>query len=238
MTRHHPTIQELLAEPPPVVPDDGGSAFRPVIALSRQEGARGEEVAEALAGRLRLQVYDREILHGIAQNVRCQDAVIAALDERKRTLLADFFSSLTPDEHVSPYAYFVNLTLVVSSIARAGGAVILGRGAHLILSRGQALRIRVVAPLDDRVRAVASAQGMDRAQAAQKITATEKERRDYLRQYFGNRSDDETAFDLVVNTSVLGVEGAVAAVAGALETAGPKRPSRERTAWSAMTVGV
>jgi cytidylate kinase len=54
--------------------------------------------------------------------------------------------------------------------------VILGRGAHLILGQGEALRILVVAPLETRVRAVMEREGLSERAARQRIVAVESDR--------------------------------------------------------------
>jgi len=111
---------------------------------------------------------------------------------------------------------------------------ILGRGAHLILGPHEALRTLVVAPWEARVATgVADQEGISRHEAASRIEAQEAERRAFLMKYFHADADvgDPAAYDLVVNTHVLGVEGAVETIKSALPTVAARaRAYREERA--------
>jgi cytidylate kinase len=202
---------------------------RPVITVSRQHGARGGEVARTVAGRLGLSFYDREILAGIAQEAHLSEGLVRPLDEKDdRSWLSDLLGSLITEGHLSPYDYVQHLTSVVDAIARRGGAVILGRGAHLILKPGQALRVLVVAPQAARIATVAAREGLDEAAARRRVAEVEHERKAFLTRCFHAQFADPSSFDLQVNTGVLGVVGAVAAIctaAAALTGARGERPA-------------
>jgi hypothetical protein len=192
------------------------SQARAVVAISRQSGARGGEVASNLGRELGLHVYDRELIQKISESAHLSERVVAILDEKDRSMLTDWFASLTVDPYLSPFGYIQHLTAVVTAIARLGGAVIVGRGCHLILRPGQGLRVFVVAPLEERIRTVAAREAVSRHEAEHRIAAEEAERQAFLRKYFRADFGDHAAFDLVINTAALGVGGAVQAIRGAL----------------------
>ena len=219
MTSRHPSIREILADPishwrlasvPPP------AQARPVIAISRQPGALGDEVARALGEELGLHVYDREIIQRIAESAHLSERVVAILDEKDRSMLTDWLSSFASDAYLSPYGYLDHLTEVVTAIARLGGAVIIGRGSHLILRPNQGLRVLVIAPLEARIETIAARDGIGRREAERRIALQEAERQAFLKKYFHADAGDHTKFDLVVNTAALGVSGAVQVVRGAL----------------------
>lgn len=189
---------------------------RPVITVSRQHGARGGDVAAAVARSMGLELYDREILTRVAEEAHLSERAVTRLDERdKRTLVTDWLAPLMSEGLMSPYDYMHHLTRVVEAIARLGGAVILGRGAHMILGPDQALRVLAVAPLEMRVATVAAREGLDGAAAGRRVSEVELERKAYLTRCFHAHHGDPTIFDLQVNTGVLGVEGAAAAICAA-----------------------
>jgi cytidylate kinase len=219
VTIRHPSIREVLGDPlthwrlasiPPP------SRARPVIALSRLPGAQGDEVARALGEELGLHVYDREIIQRIAESAHLSERAVAILDERDRSMLTDWLASLATATYMSPYGYLQHLTQVVTAIARLGGAVIVGRGSHLILRPAQALRVLVVAPLAARIECVAARGAIGRHEAEQRIAVEEAERQAFLKRYFHADAADHSVFDVVVNTAALGVPGAVQVVRGAL----------------------
>jgi Cytidylate kinase-like family len=186
------------------------------VALSRLAGARGDEVARRLSASLGYDLFDREIIQQIAHDVQLSERVVSALDERDRSFLTDWLESLAGGAHISTYEYLHHLRMAVGAIARLGAAVIVGRGAHLILGPSEALRVLVVAPREVRIASVAAERGLSLREARRRVEIEEAERRAFLQKHFHSQLEDPEAFDLVVNTHVLGVEGAVEAIKGAL----------------------
>jgi cytidylate kinase len=189
---------------------------RPVVTVSRQYGSLGGEVARRVADQLKLDLFDRELIHEIAESTHLSERVVSALDEKDRELLTDWMTSLATNAYLSPAGYIYHLTRVVGAIAHHGGAVIVGRGAHLILDPGKSLRVLVVAPLETRVQTVMQREGLSEREARRRATQVEADRKAFLMKHFHVESDDPTRFDLVVNTGLLGVEGATEAVSAAV----------------------
>lgn len=192
-------------------------AARPVLTVSRQHGAGGGEVARRVAEELALDFFDREIIQQIAESTHLSERVVSALDEKDRELLTDWLGAISSRNYLSPVEYRYHLSRIVGALAHHGGAVILGRGAHLILGQGEALRVLVVAPLEDRVRSVMDREGLGERDARRRIVTVEAERKAFLMKHFHTDFADPTTFDVVVNTAVLGVAGACAAVRAAVE---------------------
>lgn len=193
-------------------------ARKPVLTMSRQHGARGSEVASTLAAELELDVYDREILQRIAESTHLSERVVSTLDEKNKELLTDWLAAISSRNYLSPLEYRYHLSRVVGALAHHGGAVILGRGAHLILGHGEALRVLVVAPLEMRVREVMRREGMSERDARRRIVSVEADRKAFLMKHFHADFADPTTFDLVVNTSELGVDGACRTIRAAVES--------------------
>ncbi len=194
----------------------GEDSRRPVVTVSRQHGAHGAEVARQLAADLGFQLFDREILHRIAESAHLSERVVETLDEKTRDLLTDWLTAVTSSAYLSPAEYHTHLWHVVAALAQHGGAVILGRGAHLILGPQRALRVFVVAPLETRVRTVQEREGVSERDARHRILEVESERRAFLLRHFHAEFADPTGFDVVVNTAALGVSGAVRSIKGVL----------------------
>lgn len=229
MTVHHPSMVEVLSGPAthwrPTGHESAVNA-RSVVALSRLPGSLGDEVAHSVAEQLGFQFYDREILRRVAESAQARESAVASLDEKDRPTLTDWLCSMTLDSYLSPYGYREHLKSVLTAVARVGGAVILGRGAHLLLPPGKALRVLVVAPLQFRVQVVADRERIGLAEAARRVRDEEADRRAFLRRHFHAELTDPMAFDLVLNTGVLGVGGASASVVAALRGL-PVRPTAE-----------
>jgi cytidylate kinase len=189
---------------------------RPVIAISRRHGAGGTEVARRLCRDLRLELYDREIIQQIAERARVSGRLTEALDEKDRGLVAEWLVSLTTPYSLSPVGYRCHLEAVIRAIAARGGAVILGRGAHLILGSTQAFRVSVVAPLESCVASIMQRDGVSEAEARCRVMEVETDRDAFIRRHFPESEREAAVFDLVVNAASLGVEGAVSTIESAL----------------------
>jgi cytidylate kinase len=198
---------------------------RPVVTVSRQHGSGGGGVARRLAEDLGLDLFDKEILQQIAESAHLSERVVSSLDEKDKELLTDWLSAFASRSYLSPVEYRYHLSRVVGALAHHGGAVILGRGAHLVLGQGEALRVLVVAPLETRVRAVMEREGLTERDARRRIVTVEADRKAFLMKHFHADFADVTTFDLVVNTAVLGVQGAC----DAIKTALTRMPARKET---------
>jgi cytidylate kinase len=194
-----------------------GEPRRAVLTISHLHGAGGDELARRLARDLGIEVFDREILHQIAESMHLSEKVVEALDDRAKASLTEWLEGFASQHLVSSVEYRYQLARVVGAVAQHGGAIILGRGAHLVLRAGEALRVLVVATLEDRVARVTKREGIAEDEARRRIQSVEADRRAFLLKHFHAELEAATDFDLVVNTSVLGVAGAAAAVRAACE---------------------
>jgi cytidylate kinase len=202
-------------------------ARQPTVTVARMHGARGDALARRVAEQLGFVLFDQELLHRVAESAQLSDRVVSALDERDRELLTSWLAGFASRSYITPAEYRYHLAKVVGAIAHQGGAVIVGRGAHLILDQETALRVLAVAPLDVRVRNVMEEEGLAEREARRRVVEVEADRRAYLMKQFHAEFADATGFDLVVNTAALGVEGAANVVAHALVQRGvsPKVPA-------------
>jgi cytidylate kinase len=219
MTIRHRSIEQLIEEqgrrwslqPSPARDRE----WRPVVAISRLHGAGGEEVARRLCETLHLDMFDREIIQCIAEDTHLGARVVEALDERDRSQIDEWLAPFADSHYLTHYDYLHHLIEVVTAIARKGAAVIVGRGAHLLLPPGEALRVLVVAPLETRVAVVAAEEHLSARDARGRIAAVEAERSAFLRKNFHVEFNEASHFDLVVNTACLGIEGTVATIRAA-----------------------
>jgi hypothetical protein len=190
---------------------------RPVLAMALQYGAGGEDVVRSLAKELALDVFDREIVRQIAESTHRSERAVGALDDRVRRWTADWLESLATHDFLSTSAYREQLAQVVGEIARHGGAIIVGHGAHLVLGESDALRVLLTAPLAARVAAVMRAEGVGERTARRRVVEVEAARRAALEHRFHVDLEDPSRFDLVLNAARLGVAGSVAAIRAAVE---------------------
>jgi cytidylate kinase len=192
------------------------------VTVSRLYGAGGRRVAPALAERLGFRFVDREIVEEAARRIGLDPRIAAERDEQVPGIVDEVGLALArgmPEFAMSSMAIgdrdLAEATrAVISSLADAGGYVILGRGAQAALrGRPDVCHISLVGEPADRARRVAASQGIDEREAASRRDRVDGERAAYVRRFYGADIRDPLLYDCILNTSRLGLEGAVDAAA-------------------------
>jgi cytidylate kinase len=178
-------------------------------------GSGAEELGHCLAEKLDYGFFGIEIVDQIAREAGVQRHLVAGLDEQERSLIDRHFSDVFRPERFTQSDYLRHLVRVVVTLGGRGMAVILGRGSPFILSGERALRVLVVAPRSARIRRLAQVEGTSEEEAARRLSEAEAERREFLEHHFQVNPDDPTLYELVVNTEMLGIEGAAEVVVDA-----------------------
>jgi cytidylate kinase len=187
------------------------------VTVSRQFGAGGRRVAPALAEALGYRFVDREIVEEAARRLDVDPRVAAERDERTPALVEEIGMALaqgTPEfgftpAHIGDRELAEATRAVIESLAQAGGFVILGRGGQAILRpRADAVHLWLVGELADRARRVAESQGIDQRSAVELCQRMDAERAAYVSRYYRCDITDPLLYDLVLNTTALGTDGA------------------------------
>jgi cytidylate kinase len=199
-----------------------------IITVSRQYGAGGSEVARRVAAALGWRVVDNELVEAVAARTGLQPSDVAEREERVPSFIERLARTLvasTPE--LSPArvpggiiprlqeADLVRITEnVVEEIAAGGKVVLVGRAAPAVLARElDTLHVKLVAPRAYRIRTMAERLGMDQDDAAALLDETDSMRAQYHRQYYQRDWNDPVNYHMVLNTGVLGLDGAATIVA-------------------------
>lgn len=172
---------------------------KPLVCISRDYGAGGDDLGRVLAGRLNVGYYDSAILDKIAHRAHSDPQVLKALDEGVRKARDMWLYSFVTGQDLSRDTYKRHLVNVVLSLGRIGG-VIVGRGAHIILSGSPALRVRITGSEDVCAARIAAAEGLSLEAARRKVTEINAERGKFIWDTFHIRQNNPHCFDLTINT--------------------------------------
>lgn len=186
----------------------------PVITISSEPGSGGRALARGLADRLNIDLFDRDIIKEIAESAHISDAVIESMEKERLSGVQDFIASLVNDRYLWPGVYLDYLMKVVAAIASHGNAIIVGRGANFLIPSDDRLSIRVIAPLETRVKNVAKEHGVPPEDAKRRVINRENRRAAFIRQSFNADVADPHNYDLVINTDNLEEDAALGAVIG------------------------
>lgn len=186
------------------------------LAISREEGAGGSEIAQSVGQKLAWEVLDRNLLDRVADRFRLSRTMLELVDETRGNWVYDVLGTWMDRSIISAEKYVTHLIHVVLAAARQGNVVLVGRGAGFLLPREKGLAVRIIAPLGYRVRQVMHRQGLDEAEARRFVEEKDLGRREFVRRYFHRDIDDPHLYDLVINVERIGPQGAARQVLSAL----------------------
>ena len=156
-----------------------------------------------------------KIIQQIAERADVSEKVIESLDEKGVRLRDSWIDSLFRTRHIWPDEYLGHLSKIVGTIGKQGNAIIMGRGGQFILPPEEAFRIRITALREIQIRNVMRSKNVDFETSERYVYKTEADRNAFHCKYFNADWKNPIHYDLIVNTSYMGVEGAVAAVKAA-----------------------
>lgn len=171
------------------------------IAISREIGSLGSQVAQELGKHLEWPVYDREILELIAKRSVLRTELLQSIDEQDSGWFSETMRSLGHPEELSRAGYLHHLTKVLAALAAHGKCILVGRGATAMLPEDSTLKLRIIAPLEVRVDRVAGRMNVSHSEAREIVHRVDQERRQFVHGHFHRDVDDPHGFDLVLNSA-------------------------------------
>lgn len=190
---------------------------QPFVTISRQAGAGGRTLARALAERLNeadpsdrpWAAWDGELVEKVAAEQRIPVSLIESLDLEgpRRTMFQEFLESLLsqkPQNALDEFQVYRVVARTVRALARAGRSIVVGRGGVYATSdlRG-GVHLRLVAPLQDRVRHMAGLLNVPERQAAKEVERIDRHREAFHRRYWRDKALLPEIFTLTLNTAAV-----------------------------------
>jgi len=179
----------------------------PIIAITREMGSLGKDVARGLGEALGLPVVYHEVIDHLADRMRVRKShVIRLLDGS-----AGLVERLTADK--TSLAIFT-ADEIYGVAAQGRGAVIRGWGAtHLLREVPHAVSIRVCAPFELRKHRMMERLNSDSAdQVAEEIRLNDEAHSAIMRRHFDLSWSDPEHYDLVLNTKRVAVDECVSEI--------------------------
>jgi len=204
-----------------------------IIAIGREFGSGGREIGVRVAKRLGIKFYDKELLHLTAEQSRFSEKNLENFEEKRPSFLSSssiplFGSVMRSSVDVFPSFYqlstndqiFIDQSNVIKQIAEDDkGCVIVGRCAGYVLAdKPNLVNIFICAELEDRVNRKLALQKEECEKGKKELNYKEmeklakyvdKERTRYYEYYTHERWGDSRNYDLSINASSVGIDGAV-----------------------------
>jgi cytidylate kinase len=178
----------------------------PIIAITREMGSLGKDVARGLGEALGVPVIYHEVIDHLADRMRVRKSHVIRLLDGSAGLLEQMtadktsLSIFTADE--------------IYGLAASGGAVIRGWGAtHLLREVPHVLCVRVCAPFEVRRQRMMERLGSEDAEGvAEEIRINDEAHTAIMRRHFSVQWTDPEHYDMVLNTKRVSIDGCVSEV--------------------------
>ena len=184
-----------------------------VITIEREYGSGAADIARRIADRLGWKLWDQRLTNEIARYMECECRVVEEHEEKRdplfHRLLMAFMRGSFEGSQNAPRLKMADTECirevaerVVKSAAEAGQCVIVGRGsAYYLQNRRDAFHVFVYAPFDEKVRRL-KAGGKSESEAVQLAETVDRDRADFIKQYFGVEWPGRHRFDLMINSTI------------------------------------
>ena len=178
-----------------------------IITIGRESGSGGHEIARRLSEAFQLPFYDKEkIQQLVAKETGYDLALVQKMDEKPVSRLfsrrLEEFSTSVP-EHVARKTFEI-----IQAMAEEGKSfVLVGRcGEYILKENAGMVSFFVNGKTDVKVKRLMETEGCDAHEAAARLKQRDAVRKSYHNFYCDTKWGDSRGYDLVVNSSVLGIE--------------------------------
>lgn len=191
-----------------------------IITIGRQFGSGGHEIGNKLAERLDIPLYDHNLMRMAAKELNLDEGMAKEADE---TMLGKFLSAyvvgigsytmfMDGKEGTEPISdrMYVSQTELIKKLAKRSSCVIVGRCADYVLGDySNCLNVFIYAYEEERIRRIMRIYELTEREAKDKIKKVDRERKLYYEAHTGRKWGSIEAHQMLINSSLLGVEGAV-----------------------------
>ena len=177
-----------------------------IISIGREFGSGGHEIAEMLAERFELNLYDKNLLEQVANDKNLNVKNLEKHDEKPRNM---WMTRTVRGYSNSAEENLANMQFEYLKKAAADGEsfVIVGRCAETILKNNPALiSMFILGDWENKVERITRLYDMEREEAESFIYRQDKKRKNYHNYYCKGKWGDSRNYDISVNSSKLGEE--------------------------------
>ena len=191
-----------------------------IVTIARQYGSGGREVGELLAKEFNLALHDKSLIELAAQKSGIDAEILRSADEKPTpsflySIAMGNFDIYPLSINMSPYDMPINDKLfnlqsdIIREQAEKAPSVFVGRCADYILNGYKnVIRVFVYGSTESRIKRIAEKEKISEQDARVLIYKTDKRRANYYNYYTSLKWGKSDNYDLMIDTSVIGTEGA------------------------------
>lgn len=190
-----------------------------IVNIGREYGSNGHRIGKKLAEKLDVPFYDKELLERASKESGISKEIFQVVEEQQTN---SFLYSIA----MGAYSYanrvsaagtvslsdrlFMIQNDLIKKIAKEGPCVIVGRCSDYILKDDyECVNVFIYADKEDKIKTVMEREQVDEKKAKDLINKIDKKRSSYYNYYTNQKWGKNANYDLLVNSSVLGVDGSV-----------------------------
>lgn len=173
-----------------------------IVTISREMGSGGIPIAQQAAKELGYTLIDGSSIQEVASDYDLTAEALELTDEKPPAFVDNLDRKIELDVH--------RIQLLVLERAHQGNVIIYGRGGQDLLPEIQTVvRVRVIAPFEERVERWAEREWLDPDLARSLVRRSDQQRAGYIKYYFDRDWANPLDYDLVINTSRMSFDTAV-----------------------------
>ena len=185
-----------------------------IISVGREFGSGGRVIAEALAKRFNVPIYDRHLITDIAEKTGLSPEEIEKYNENPKHRIVSrsvrgFSNSI--EDNIAEMQFDI-----IDKKAQSGESfVVVGRCAETKLRKYPALiSLFVLGDMSEKIKRVMEVYSLSEDEAKKLIEKKDKKRKRYHNYHCSGHWGDSRLYDLSINSSRLGIEGTIECLAG------------------------
>lgn len=188
-----------------------------IIAIERQYASGGRAIGKAIANKLGIPFYGREILEMAAErNGQTADYIEHLEETASNSMFYALMTAYSRAAHgevdvLSPEdTLLLTETEIINELASEGPCVFIGRSAGCILKdRSDVLRVFIYADDDARIDRAVKEYGHDAKEAVSVLRKFDKRRANYYNVNYNLKWEDKAGYHLCLDSGRLGVDNCV-----------------------------
>lgn len=178
------------------------------ITINRQFGSLGRPIARELSKLLEIEYYDRDIVDAVAKETNLPVSVVSNEEEKSKTGFFNMKFPLGRGTNDTQDKIYETQRKIIAATADRENCIIVGRCSDYVLrNHPHLIRIFIYAPYETRLKNCIEQLHMKSDAARKMIQEVDQAREAYHLRYAGYIPGDYTHNEILIDSSLLGVEG-------------------------------
>ena len=184
------------------------------VTITREFGSMGRPIAKKAAALLGIECYDRDIVEETAKKMNLPLSFVSEQEETAKTAFFNMKYPLGMGTGETQDNIFITQQKIINQLVEKESCIIVGRCSDYILKNMEnSFHVYIYASYEDKLRNCVELLHMKEDEARKMIIDVDKARASYHKHYTGYAINDMRYKDLLINSSLLGVDGTAELIA-------------------------